>query len=406
MFEKIYVFFTGNITNMGGAQLYLSNKCTWLKKQGFDVRIYSVFRGTVLLDNLLPYKKYIIPEMIYRPSLMPKKTVIRYVNTICEEIREYKEIYIESTVVELSEWAEIVSTKLACEHICINLQENHDYDYWQRCFLEFKYDNDQLYGITKESIGKILKRKDLEIDKHYIYAPAVNAVEDVKYDSIDSIIDCDYCIGTIGRLGKRYLIKSLADIIEFSQKHKEKSISLVLIGDDTIETKKKIHSLIDPVDNIRLTITGLMYPIPRRLIKAFDCCFACSGSSIVSAMEGIPTVRMSVDTGNALGILEYTVGNSNYDEKEGKTLLDYLEMILIDKYCETHEKEYAVVPPSINDEYSKQLGYFHPAPYRYFDISQIKPIKARDKMYKYMISVFGVRIFHELRSNALHFRLR
>ena len=68
-----YIIFTGTITRVGGAQIYVKNKVNYMKSLGWDVYVFSALDGPVIINGLSEFKNAIIPELNYYPNYFSNK---------------------------------------------------------------------------------------------------------------------------------------------------------------------------------------------------------------------------------------------------------------------------------------------------------------------------------------------
>lgn len=402
---KKYIIFTGNITNMGGAQQYLSNKVKRLKSAGYIPIIISTRPGKVLLENLKSFDSNRIEELRFRPFCYTgcdKKIILDKILDITSREPDSVHYYIESNGISFIEWAEMTAQLLNCKHVCINLQENHVYDKHQKLFLNYKYIRDELYGISPKSVGMMLDDHEIgENDKHYIAAECNNVVEDVECDFISDLPNADYQIGCIGRLEKAYVKNGIKEVCLFANKHKDKKINLILIGGGKESEIIEIKNIIDGTNNIYLHITGFMYPIPRELINHIDCFFSSAGSSRVSMQEKRPTISMNAENGKAIGILNYTTTNTLYGDCN-VPLSQYLEQVLLESYCTKHETlkmETSNYDP--HKEFLRQISFFDRNDNEYYDTTTMKAFTYKDKLYKavgHIVGSKGLMLFYRIMS--------
>lgn len=402
-----YIIFTGNITNMGGAQQYLSNKAKRLKAEGYDPVIISTRPGTVLLNNLKPFADARIAELRFRPFCYTARDRKRVLDKVLKTIggnAEQDHFYIESNGVGFIEWAEMTAQALKSKHVCIDLQENHKYDPHQRLFLDYKYKRDELYGISPKSMQMILDNPAIgENDPHYILAECNNVAEDVSCTFLSDLPEADFNIGCIGRLEKPYVKNGVTELCEFANQHNDKKFNLILIGGGKKNEVEEIKKIVGECKNIYLHITGFMYPIPRELLHKIDCFFAAAGSARVSMNEGLPTISMNAENGKAMGILNYTTTNTLYGESEF-SLSRYLAMVLFEGYCEKHETlKMEVSDYDPHKEFLKQLSFFDKNDGRYYDTSTMQAFKKKDKLYQFvghLVGIKGLQIFYKTVSSV------
>ena len=75
--NKQYIFFTTGIKDLGGVELYLLNKCSWLIENKWDVHIFSATytKEKYKLESLEKYRNEVIPIMEYTPYECSTKVV-------------------------------------------------------------------------------------------------------------------------------------------------------------------------------------------------------------------------------------------------------------------------------------------------------------------------------------------
>ena len=379
---------------MGGAQQYLNNKVRRLRATGYDPIVISTREGNVLLKYLKPFSDTRMPELRFRPFCYSTHNVQNICRKITYMIGEFDQCFIESNSIAFVEWAEIIAETIQAKHICINLQETHQYDKYQVEYLRYLYLRNSLYGINEKSTGLMLKDLSIIPDlEHSISAECNNVVEDVETNLINQIPNADYTIGSIGRLDKLYIKSGVKSIVEFANKHKDLQINLILIGGGKDGDEDFIQDTLSESHNVHLIITGYLTPIPRELLTKIDCFFSCAGSSRVSMMEGRPTISMTADTGKTIGILNYTTKNTLYMENEEEfTLVDLIEKILLDSFCDKYPT--LGMENDVYDfeaEFNRQIGFFSHVSSGYYDSRVLKPITKKDILYQHLGHLLGPR---------------
>lgn len=349
-----YIFFTHSIVNVGGAEIYLRNKCNYLEKEGWRTYIFSYTQGEIIISDLKKYKTYIIPELFSPPMFFNKtqsnKVVEKIINNI--EVNNSHNIIIESNNLYIALWGELIAKTLNAKHLLFNLQENDRikskglYD-----FLSFKFHRKELVGIGSKSLQLLFKPffAVSSEQSYYLSAFCNNPVEDINVSSLNNEeFDEDYKIGSLGRLEKPYLKTAIEDIIDFTRKHQEFKFAVYFIGG--CNKKSKVDKIIEKkfreCPNVRLIISGYMYPIPLSLIREFDVFLCSAGSVRVTSNLGIPTISYCAIDLHPLGVFGYTTHNSAFRDKEhlvnGSDLLDdiLLKKLYTKKKCEYQPIEY------------------------------------------------------------------
>lgn len=346
---KKYIFFASCIKDMGGAQMYLRNKCLYLQTQGWDVSLVSAQKGKVYISELKKYD-WFIPELAFDYYLFSRKRRELIVNEITSRFiqKEYDDIVIESTCISECTWGEVVAEKTRARHLCFLLQEDNTVNSpTDRQFLKFKYERHELAGIVQQSLQNLFASFSPIIAEKSYYLPAYcnNVVEDVDCDILNRIdIQCvDHIIGCLSRLDKPFIIPAFKDFINYAQRHRDKKYLLLLIGGAPKGSsyEKNINIMFKEVENVKLLITGYMYPVPSSLLDKCDAFFTSAGSSWVCKRSGVPTISYDANDLHPIGIMGRTTDNGimRGDNEPVVELTQLLDEIL-------EEKKYQKQPPS------------------------------------------------------------
>lgn len=396
---KKYIILTPSIVMMGGAEEYVNRKVEYLKKQGIEVFVFSSRRGKVILDFLTEYSSEIITSL----GLPPYDYSKRYCNKMIALLKNKilystdDEIMIESTATSLCMWGEIFAKSVNAKHICIILQEKHNYPMYFQEYLLFKYNRHELYGINKNSITQMFSLIPGDYEQRYINAPCNDVIRDVDTNVIKKLSKADYNICSIGRLDKNFVIYGVNEVVFFAKNHLDLTFNLVMIGGGEASRVSEIKSIVSKQKNINLIITGYLYPIPAVLMHRMDCFYSSAGSSRVSADLGKPTISMSAD-GDPLGILYYTTMQTLYKDEEYHyiSLSEYLEKVLIEKYCEFNKPIYNKVLFDKDKEFQRELDLFCVSSQKeYYEFKNVV-LTLKEKVYKCASSILGGYLFEKI----------
>lgn len=398
-----YIFIAMSICDIGGSEQYINNKKKYLKECGFDVFVFSGLTRNVLIEGLKDDKKYIIPSLMYSPCYFSKREKRSIVSRISQIVhpQQYRRILIESDGIDEAEWGEIIARFLNAKHIVLNVQEKHNYSNPEVRFLDWKYHRHELYGITKESVDMMIHKKNSNKLYNTVFdALCSNVVEDGKNPySRRFISDADLSIGSIGRLEKEYVIPMLNRIIEYASLHNSMKFNLVLIGGS--KEKRIISNIVSTVKkqkNINLIITGLLFPIPRDLLRACDLFISTSGSASVTYNEEIPTIKIHPVSAKPCGIVGLSFDleiDSMYNTLDDTSYEELINQI-------AHQKSMIIYPADpykqyfqkMSDEFDRQLGFFeYSNSKRYYNVSIInkKPNSLKVVFYYLLGRVLGGR---------------
>lgn len=348
---KKYIFFASCITGMGGAQMYLRNKCLYMQEQGWDVSLVSAQKGKVYISELKKYD-WFIPELGFDYYLFSRRKRELIVNEIIGKFvqKQYEDVVIESTCISECTWGEVVAERIGGRHFCFILQEyNAVSSLTEQDFLRFKYERYELAGIVKKSLQNLFASfYPIESDRSY-FLPAYcnNVVEDVVSDDLKNIDrqNYDFVIGCLSRLDKPFIIHAIEDFIHYAHCHSDKYYLLLMIGGapEGSAFEMIVKKQLERISNVTLYITGYLFPVPSQLLNVCDAFFTSAGSAWVCMRSGVPTISYDGNDFRPIGILGRTTNSSlmradNEPVQELSSLLDdILEKKLYEKRKQTHE---------------------------------------------------------------------
>ena len=336
---KTYVFISRRISEIGGAEQYLYNKSRYLESAGWRVLIFSARKGRILISGFEKYREGICPALTYAPECYSRREVRRTLDRICREIGDCggDPCVIESDSVNRAVWAELIAARVGGKHLAFILQENHGYDEATRRFLRFKYDRHELAGITVQSVGQMLEDGQLEQRADTkISAYCNNVVEDCE-DRISPQLDpeADHTFGSLGRLEKPCVLPILEGFKACFAAHPEQRFNMVLIGGAPGKAREaEIREMFSGMDNVRLLITGNMYPLPRSLLDRIEVFVSTAGSATATYRAHRPTVRVHPVTGEPVGVigLDFALKERTmYEVTPGLTVPECIDRALRDR---------------------------------------------------------------------------
>lgn len=354
--RKLYIILAQSIINIGGAEIYARNKYTYLRNAGWDCMVISTRQGKIVIEDLKQFESTIFKELRFGPHLYSRATktkLLKKLVSILPDPTRYEEVIVESHSLTLSLWGELLSKEISAKHLAFLLEEHCDLNTQKYDYLKFKHNRGELAGINKQSLKLFFQPyEDLPDDKSYcLLAHCTNSVEDTAYSKWDSIPCAQYNIGSIGRLEKPFLQTVIKDIQDFINENPESSFNLFFIGGETDGGKvtEQIYSTFSNYNNVKVYITGFLYPIPLSLINKIDVFLSSAGSVRVSENAGKFTVAYDTNDLQPIGIYGFTTDNSLIRESEpvisGK---DWLNKILIEKTFTLKEKEFIPFRPTFD----------------------------------------------------------
>lgn len=334
---KHYIILTGAICNMGGAEMFTSNKVKYLKKHDWDVRVFFFNDGAeIKIPNLSEYKDNYIPEMKYGYYYYSEKQRNRVIDHICLGIKKGDALYIESHLMNLTYWAEMIAHRYEGVSILNAMEESIVLGSAKDAeFVKFKIRRMEVLNASDKSFKRYLKdyyTPDLNNYTHsYMFAYCSNVVCDE--DPILELPSEGANILSIGRLDKPYVLPMFEEIKLFARSNPGNLYNVLVIGgspDNSVETKVK--EMFRDVNNVRIFLYGYMFPVPRNLVQHADVGIASANSVLVSADQGIPTIAICIYDYLPLGIYGRTT-NSKFgrDNEPVQSVSQLLKEVLIDK---------------------------------------------------------------------------
>lgn len=405
--KKIYIFLNRRICGIDGSIQYIYNKSHYLEKTDYEVLVFSVKDGEILVKEFEKYKKYIISEMRFCPSIFQKTEREAIVKKAIEKIQDHKqsEIIIESTSPVSAIWGELMANKLKCKHVFFHLMERTNLQEDFRAFCRFKYQRGELAGITPQTVPYLLA--DSTVKPATITAFLGNVFAECEEHFSDILEKKDtITIGSIGRLEKAYVLHTMNEILEYCRNNQGKRYNLVLIGGGPNEkTAKRISEIAQDCHNVTLLFTGSLYPIPISLINNIDLFISTAGAANGTYKQKKPTIEVHPISGEALGIIgcDFSPGEKTMFETDGRhTISDCIDRIVNHKativYNTVSEDIYN---NAMEAEFKRQLeiAYSNSAQ-EYYDkgkLYEIKtPFKRHHNLYACVCHITGGKLFQRL----------
>ncbi len=382
---KKYVFLQPSICGMGGAQQYLQKKIKVLREEGWQIYIISAEHGDIMIDSLKEFSNTCIEGIRYSTCYYRKRDVDRMSEKAIGMIAPTSDdhIIIESATASMALWGEVIAQKIHCRHVCFDFEEIFtNLTQTQLKFMDFKHRRKELCGIAPRSLPLMFKGyKDVPESEAYSYrAMCSDPVDDADSELAEVLKKYDRVIGTVGRAEKPYLIPTLRKIKEYIDKHSNHSYAVLHIGGAKEQKySEEAKALFAAMENVDFYTTGMIYPIPRCLVNEVDVFVSSSGSASATAREGRPTIAVSASTFDAIGILNYTTRYSALpDQEKGIDIVDQIELVLDERYCENHDpiglyKGLSVAEQALI-EFKKQIDFVldNKTTLEYYDISTVK----------------------------------
>lgn len=400
---KRYIFITPTLQNMGGAQLYIRSKMRWLRGNGWLVDVIYAISGKAVIPELqacnLCFQETKYPTFYYRARKREK-----IVEKLCRAVldKEYDELIIESTVIENSTWGECIAAKIGAKHLLYSLQEdNTTANKSLQEYLVFKHSRKEMAGIVETSLYDCFSTfhpiaRDLSYClKAYQFYP----VEDYESKLVDFISQDkrDFVIGSLCRLNKPCVKKIFDDVLLYIKEHSSYKFILLLIGDspEGDDTRAYIETECSQVKNLKLYITGYLFPVPKKLLALVDAGYSTSGSVRIMANEGIPTVAVDGNDYKPIGVMGYDTDNSLFRESEPIIeIKKYFDRILFEKSIEKKSPKKPTQP-----DYSSHFEFLSNSAdsKTYFNVSKLCWNKDQ-RLQRILMPILGPKAYHKIMS--------
>ena len=313
---KKYIFMTHSIVKVGGAEIYLRNKCNYLKEKGWQVYIFSYDRGKVLISDLQEFEPCIIRKLSFSPIAFSWRERQRVLDKLSQMVAVHgdDEIVVESNNFLITLWAELLAERLGARHLVYELQEDSSiHSPGLLDFLKFKYGRREFAGITANSlVNFFLPYFEVpESNRYFLRAYCSNSIEDVDTDLV-SLPPADVTIGSLGRIEKPFVRSAVEGMGRFIERHPDLKFNVVFIGGERSghHREKEIRESLGKYPNVRVYITGLLFPIPAKLLYSVDVFLSSAGSAFATANLGIPTISYDANDLQPIGILQHTTQNA------------------------------------------------------------------------------------------------
>lgn len=386
---KHYIFLTSGIFEMGGAEMFTANKCKYLKSTGWDVRVFYYRKfGELKIQELAEYQENCIPELLFGFTYIPKNKRDKIISRICEGIQPGDEVVVESHIINLAYWGEMIAERCKGKSIVNAMEEKiAPFSDSEAAFVEFKLKRWEILNASEKSFKRYFNDRYKSEYANYVHklmrAYCSNVtVKDDTFECGIQLADCN--ILSIGRLDKPYILPMFNEIKLFANCHSSKTINVLIIGgspDGNVE--QTIQNIFSEVKNVSLKFYGYLFPVPTKLLDMADVGIAMANSILVSSDYGIPTIAIDIQDLQPLGIFGRTTKNQFQRDKEPiQKISELLVDVLIDK-------KFAKLPPkeiNVDDElkrvFSKQIDFLELSPkdHCYYDVLSVYP------WYKYTIN--------------------
>ena len=388
---------------ISGGPIYQCNKAIFMKQQGWDVYYVSCCHGKVYIDGLEEFVVGVF-TFIARPAyLFPQKYQWNLLELIKNSIPCMSdEIIIETGTDYTAYWGELLAERLKGRHIVTLLDEYNDkINRTVASFYQFKYDRKELACISDEVMAHIFGSlmPGPNVVQYSVPCYCSNSLASTMPSWLDDIPAGDLVIGYIGRLDKRAVPVIIDGVKMFAEQNLNMQVVFLCIGgSDTKFDSDNIQNSFSDNRNVKVFITGLLFPIPVACVRKCDLIFSTAGSCYVGVKASVPTVRIHQLTNDVQGFVLNFGGADYYQYKNACTVYDYISLFYQGVYCPKSE-QYGFVDDWSRAEkcFGQHLDFLGKAELElsYFDFRKIK-LTWKERFYKYSMLVTGMRLHQSL----------
>lgn len=400
---KRYIIMTYDIHPLGGCQNYLSGKCPYLEKRGWEVYVLftGVKNGKFEFRNLSAYADGNVPELDFIPAelttLHCRNVIEKMMTIVSKPDTSYTESVIESHYDKMHLWGELLAERIGAKHMCFNCNEifrgKDKYFESYLDFYKFKYERKELYGIVEQSMFHLFEGyNNVELNnKKNFNARTPDAVQDVPCPELDNFPNATWNVCYFGRILKSYVDRILSDVALFAKSYPDKLINFVIIGDEKPK-EAQVHEIFDRMKNVNLILMGNRVPVPRDLVRKMDVIIAGSGCACSVVNEDVPVVVPDPDACLSNGLMGYENESSILlDEGRERESFDVtLRRVLVENVCSKIQRKYVYNFASSTAHYNEHMEMIA-------DSVQIKEYYPSEALTKSQISfVRKMHVYYEL----------
>lgn len=346
MKKKLYLFFSYDVANVGGVQLYMRAKALWLIERGWKVIIIHSIGGKILIMDYEQLNRLFLPEIFFPANFYWDKKRESILSRILKFIEgNYSKIIVESHSYGLATWGEIIAQRNGAKHFVYIIDENPEVGALDQKYLEFKYNRGEVAGIVGEIIPKLLNNPGFVLSKGNCKLGAYHCDDCILDAPFTPFFKNDgYNIGLIGRLEKEYIKGTPGEIITFLRQHEDVLFNVVYVGGEREgdSIKGKLQEAYAGTKNVDVYFTGFMFPIAKDLVHSFDVCISGAGAAGALTKDGLTTIVVDPRDCLSSGVLGVTTKSVLFCEGEKKPISYWLNEVYTakDKYLPQIERAY------------------------------------------------------------------
>lgn len=401
----------GQLSGIGGWQLYVKARAAYLRSEGYDVLLLSIFpEKDIKIKVFNEFKRIFVPETHIPPASFSQKQRKKILDNIFSFIGKNgvvngDEFFIEATDMNLSMWGELIAKHYNAK--CFNFLLHSHFKQPTvdvQKFFYFKYLREELAGMQASTLPTLFRLSDYEeeIESRYLRAVSDNQItkENVlpqEYEFIESKKkEGFFVVAYFGALEKPHFYE-LCDFIRiFAYNHENRKFLFVSVGSSSRKKSEKFQKNLEKkCDNCLTMNIPSLFPVPQNLFGLFDLCIASHGCATVAWRCGVLTIRLMDDVTliphGIMGIHVFDLTEKRVSESldelvlgvyEGKYNLDMMSSYKLD-YESFRKESLREIDDSVFKFNQKR---------EYYNVDLIKNVGSRAKTEKILNYVFGVKI--------------
>lgn len=400
-YKGTYILIGAAAGYISGGNIYHRNKAIYMQKQGWQVYYISSCYGKIYINGL---EQFLLPPCTFickYAYLLPhkiQKNLITYIEKLIPCLN--KNIFIETGTDYTAYWGELLAERLHARHIVVFLDEFNEHIKEKVLpFYHFKFQRNELACISSSAMQNIFGKYWDVTEENAVSLPCVctNSLEEYNSPITNKIPRSDYNIGYIGRLEKKAFFFLIDAIRKFAQEKSEKTISLVCFGDainNISDTYAHIDHLTQEFPNVKVYVSGLIFPIPKEAVCKCDVFVSTAGSATVSFRAGVPTVIVDEYNNKPRGFIlskegakakcpygEEIINYLNwYFDKGFKPEMENFVLSEVARFVESQLKQHdAFLDKTVKEK-------------EYFDFKTIK-LTPKEFFWKILMCFFGQRMY-------------
>lgn len=396
----------GQLAGIGGWQLYIDARATYLNNQNYDVYLISISKEKeIKLTSFLNFERLCIPEVHMPPTSYTKRQQKYILHKIYSFLGpKNDEMTIESTDMNLSMWGELIAKHFDARNFSYLLHSHFPpQNIYVQDFFLFKYNRDELAGMSELTLPELFYNHPYssQIEPRSLPAAPKDPIteENLLEDATSQIKrlkqnERSFVIGYFGNLDKPHFSQLCMFIEDYAKTNFRQQFIFVSVGSSgNGKAEKKQKNIENIVENCRTINIPSMYPIPAQIFRVMDVCLASWGCAENSARAGALTVRLLDDvTIIPHGIMGITISDykSPRCTESLKELIDKIlanEYLVKDAQIDREPYDYTITHKLIDQSI---FNVTHKK--EYYNIRLIKRVSTRSTIEKILNSVFRIRI--------------